>query len=125
MTIVRMQGGTRMPMAEAAETMATESSRAVACPRHRGMVVEATAETSATVEPEIREEILCGHDRHAEARRGPSPTSTTARSARRRAMPPLSMRAPARTNSGKATARTSRPHGASAAPSRRAATARR
>jgi hypothetical protein len=57
MTIIRMQGGTRMPIAEAADTIATACSLLYPARTMPGMVVAATADTSATVEPEMPEKM--------------------------------------------------------------------
>ena len=66
-----------------------------------GIVVEATAETSATVEPEMPEKMYSAATTAMPSPPRNQPTSATARSTRRRAMPPVSMSAPARTKSGK------------------------
>ena len=66
------------------------------------MVVEATADTSATVEPEIPEKMYSAATTAMPRPPRTQPTSATARSTSRRAMPPLSMSDPARTKSGKA-----------------------
>src|SRR5262249_36511085 len=57
MTIIRMHGGTRMPMAEAAETTATACSLLEPALSWGGIIVEPMAETSATVEPEMPEKM--------------------------------------------------------------------
>ena len=65
-----------------------------------GMVVAATAETSATVEPEMPEKMYSAVMTAMPRPPRIHPTSATARATRRRAMPPVSISAPARMKSG-------------------------
>jgi len=89
-------------MADAADTIATASSRLYPARTMAGMVVAATAETSATVEPEIPEKMYSAATTAIPRPPRTQPTSATARATRRRAIPPVSMSAPASTKSGKA-----------------------
>ena len=65
-----------------------------------GMVVAATAETSATVEPEMPEKMYSAAMTAMPSPPRIQPTSATASATRRCAMPPVSMSAPARMKSG-------------------------
>ena len=65
-----------------------------------GMVVDATAETSATVEPEMPEKMYSAATTAMPSPPRTQPTSATASRTRRCAMPPVSMSAPARMKSG-------------------------
>src|SRR6266498_4624633 len=56
-TIMRMHGGTRIPMAEAAATTLTASSGRYPARVIGGIMVAAIAETSAIVEPEMPEKM--------------------------------------------------------------------
>jgi hypothetical protein len=64
------------------------------------MVVAATADTSATVEPEMPEKMYSAATTAMPRPPRTQPTRATARRTRRRAMPPVSMSAPARMNRG-------------------------
>ena len=66
-----------------------------------GMVVAATAETSATVEPEMPEKMYSAATTAMPSPPRTQPTSATARRTRRCAMPPVSISAPARMKSGR------------------------
>ncbi len=63
-------------------------------------MVEPMADTSATVEPEIPEKMYSATTTAIESPPRIQPTSTWARRTRRTAMPPVSMKAPARMKSG-------------------------
>ncbi len=102
MTIMRMHGGTRMPMAEAADTTATACSGRYPARSMGGIMVEPMAETSATVEPEIPEKMYSATTTAMESPPRIQPTSACARRTSRTAMPPVSMRAPARMKRGMA-----------------------
>ena len=65
-----------------------------------GIVVAATADTSATVEPEIPEKMYSAATTAMPRPPRIQPTRATASRTSRRAMPPVSMRAPARMKSG-------------------------
>ena len=87
-------------MADAAETTATASSLLYPARTIPGIVVAATAETSATVEPEIPEKMYSAVMTAMPSPPRIHPTSATASATRRRAIPPVSISAPARMKSG-------------------------
>ena len=56
-TIMRMQGGTSIPIADAADTIATACSDLKPARRIGGIIVEPMADTSAMVEPDNPEKM--------------------------------------------------------------------
>jgi hypothetical protein len=67
-----------------------------------GIMVDPMAETSATVEPEMPEKMYSATTTAMERPPRTQPTSAWASRTRRTAMPPVSISAPARMNSGMA-----------------------
>ena len=100
-TIVR-HGGTRMPIAEAADTMLTASGPEYPAFRIDGTSSELIAETSAAVDPEMPENRISATTATIPRPPRTRPTMALARSTIRSEMPPDSMSAPARMNSGMA-----------------------
>jgi len=101
-TIIRMHGGTRMPIAEAAATTLTACSGRYPARVMGGIIVEPMAETSAIVEPEMPEKMYSAMTTAMARPPRIQPTSAWAKTTSRTAMPPVSMSAPARMKSGMA-----------------------
>src|SRR5215207_3052437 len=99
MTMMR-QGGMRIPIADAAETMATARSGLKPALISEGIMSAPIAETSATVEPEMPEKNISATTTAMPSPRLTCLIRTRARSTRRAEIPPVSISAPARMKSG-------------------------
>ena len=95
-------GGTRMPMADAAATILTDSVPEYPARRIEGTSSELIAETSAVVDPEIPEKRISATTATMASPPRTRPTRTMAKSTVRSEIPPASINVPATMKSGMA-----------------------
>jgi hypothetical protein len=99
-TTMMRQGGMRIPIADAAETIATARSGRNPARMSEGTMSDPIADTSATVDPEIPEKNASATTTAMPRPPRRWPISTRARWTSRAEMPPVSIRPPARMKSG-------------------------